>query len=177
MYRRGLATPVMVAASAMTIAGCTQIVAGTAQRAMHDEAGWARGYGYINDRCGLLHDSTVRDIAGADEIARPYSGAVCQYVLMRQSTALDITFSWFETGSLDRERGLAQSKKAQITELVIERHQALLARRSVTGNACAGTAATNPGVASWWVQVRGDAPIDPCQLAQTLLSKTLAADL
>jgi hypothetical protein len=167
----------MVVAAAMTIAACTHTVAGTAQRAVHQEAGSARGYGYINDRCGLLHDSTVRDIAGADEIVRPYSGAVCQYVLMRQSTTIDITFSWFEAGSLDRERGLAQAKKAQITEVVVERHQAFLARRSVTGNACAATAATNPGVASWWVQVRGDAPTDPCQVAQTLLSKTLAADL
>ncbi|HUM00612.1 MAG TPA: DUF3558 family protein, partial [Mycobacterium sp.] len=107
----------------------------------------------------------------------PYSGAVCQYVLRRQSTIIDLTYSWFETGSLERERDLAESNKAQITDAVVERHQAFLARRSVTGNGCSATAATNPGVASWWVQIRGDAPTDPCQVAQTLLSKTLSSDM
>jgi len=52
-----------------------------------------------------------------------------------------------------------------------------LARRSVTGNACSATADTNPGVASWWVQVRADEPLDPCQMAQTLLSKTLSSEM
>jgi hypothetical protein len=177
MYWRGLAAPVMVVAAATTIVGCTQTVAGTAERGIQGEADGARGYGYTNDRCGLLPDSTVRDVVGADEITRPYSGAVCQFVLMRQSTTVDVTFSWFETGSLERERGVAEAKKAQVTDTVVERHQAFLARRTVTGNGCAATAATNPGVASWWVQIRGNAPLDPCQLAQTLLSKTLAADL
>lgn len=167
----------MVVSALMTAVGCSRTVTGSAQRAVDAPTASSRGYGYTDDRCGLLHDSTVQEIVGADELVRPYSGAVCQYVLTRQSTVIDLTYSWFETGSLERERDLAESNKAQITDAVVERHQAFLARRSVTGNGCSATAATNPGVASWWVQIRGDAPTDPCQVAQTLLSKTLSSDM
>ena len=113
-----------------------------------------------------MQDITVQQIVGADKVVRPYSGAVCQYILTKQSTVIDLTYSWFETGSLDRERELAGANKAQITDVVVERHQAFLARRAVTGNACSATAATNPGVASWWVQIRGEAT-DPCQSPKT----------
>jgi hypothetical protein len=174
---RGLAAAVVVVSTVMTVIGCSRTVDGSAQRVVESRNTPARGYGYADDRCGLLHDSTVQDIVGADGLVRPYSGAVCQYVLTRGSMVIDLTFSWFETGSLDRERELAESNKAQITDVVIERRHAFLARRSVTGNACAATADTAPGVASWWVQFRGDAPTDPCHLAQTLLSRTLASDM
>ena len=42
-----------------------------------------RSYGYVDDRCGLLLDGSVQQTLGADHVVRPYSGAVCQYVLMR----------------------------------------------------------------------------------------------
>jgi Protein of unknown function (DUF3558) len=185
--RRGLTCAVAVFSTLVTAAGCSHAVTGSAHRAVeHDDAA-ARGYGYTDDRCGLLGDSSVQEIVGADNVFRTYSGAVCQYLLTRQSTTVDVTYSWFRTGSLDRERALAQSNSAQITDVEVERRQAFLARRSVTGNACSATAGTNPGVASWWVQIRGDAGLDvadgrlraiePCQLAQTLLSRTLSSDM
>ena len=56
----------------------------------------------------------IQETLSADHVVRPYSGAVCQYVLTRGETGsdvgagapqvIDVTFSWFETGSLDRER-------------------------------------------------------------------------
>ena len=131
-----------------------------------------RSYGYVDDRCGLLLDSTIQEVLGADDVVRPYSGAVCQYVLSRESgpdvgagappMTIDVTFSWFETGSLDRERALATERGAQITDTVVERHQAFLARRATTGAACSATAAAGPGVLSWWVQFRGQTTGDPC---------------
>lgn len=157
--------------------GCSHTVTGTAQRATHDETISERGYGYTADRCGLLGDNSIQQIVDADELIRPYSGAVCQFVLTKQSSFIDLTYSWFETGSLDRERQLAQANKAQISDVVVEGHQAFLARRSVTGNACSATAATKPGVASWWVQLRGGSSTDPCQIAQKLLAKTLSSDM
>ena len=167
----------MVASAVMTIVGCSRTVTGSPQRTVESGDTSARGYGYTDDRCGLLHDSTVQEIVHADDLVRPYSGAVCQYILARGSTIIDLTFSWFETGSLDRERALAESNNAQITDLVVERRRAFLARRSVTGSACWATADTSPGVASWWVQFRGDSTTDPCQVAQNLLTRTLASDM
>ena len=65
----------------------------------------------------MLVDSAIQQTIGADQIARPYSGAVCQYVLARglgpdvgaatPAVMIDVTFAWYETGSLDRERSLA----------------------------------------------------------------------
>ena len=118
---------------------------------------------------------------------RPYSGAVCQYVLERDSVPMsarcasdddvDVTFSWFETGNLDRERTLAEQRGAQITVTVVERHQAFLARRDTTGAGCSATAAAGSGVLSWWVQIRGKSDVDACKDAEKLLAATLSSEL
>ena len=136
-----------------------------------------RNYGYADDRCGLLLDSSVQQTLGADHIVRPYSGAVCQYVLMQGNKTVDVTFSWFEAGSLDRERTLANERGATVTDTDVERHKAFLARRDTTGVACSATAAAGTGVLSWWVQFRGQSTGDPCKDAEKLLSATLQSDL
>jgi hypothetical protein len=190
MRRRVVEAAAVAVTAVVTVAGCSHTVSGTAQRADSGGAGTDRGYGYVDDRCGLLVDSSVQEFLKADNIVRPYSGAVCQYVLSRKATPagpdagagappvmLDVVFSWFESGSLQRERAVAQDRKAQITDTVVERHQAFLARRDVTGAACSATAAAGPGVLSWWVQYRGQNGGDPCKDAQLLLSKTLQAEL
>jgi hypothetical protein len=163
--------------TAVAVAGCTSTVGGTAQRAQPAVPDPTRSYGYVDDRCGLLLDASIQETLGADHVVRPYSGAVCQYVLARGEVNLDVTFSWFESGSLDRERELATERGATITETDIERHKAFLARRDTTGAACAATAAAGTGVLSWWVQFRGQSAGDPCQDAEKLLSATLQSDL
>jgi Protein of unknown function (DUF3558) len=170
-------TAVMAVSTLMTVGGCAVTVAGTPQRVTENAAAAERGYGYADERCGLLSDATVREIVGGERALRPYSGAVCQYIVTRHSAIVDVTYSWFEAGSLDRELALAKTNKAQVSNMVIQRREAFIARRSVTGTSCSATAATNPGVASWWVQTRGDAGIDSCRVAQALLDKTLSSEL
>jgi hypothetical protein len=161
----------------VTAGGCSQTVSGAARRAHPAVPDPDRSYGYVDDRCGLLEDSTIQEMLTADNVVRPYSGAVCQYVLERDSTMIDVVFSWFETGSLDRERTLAEQRGAQITEKVVERHQAFLARRDTHGAGCAATAAAGPGVLSWWVQYRDKADADTCKDAEKLLAATLSSEL
>jgi len=161
----------------VAVAGCSQTVGGTALRAQSGVPDPTRSYGYVEDRCGLLVDSSIQQAIGADHIVRPYSGAVCQYVLARGSAMVDVTFSWYETGSLDRERALATQRGATITEKVVERHQAFLARRYTTGAACSATAAAGTGVLSWWVQYRSQHNGDPCKDAEKLLTATLQSDM
>lgn len=161
----------------MTVAGCAHTVSGTAQRAQLGVPDPDRSYGYLHDRCGLLADETVQQTLGADSVVRPYSGAVCQYVLMRGDARVDVTFAWFETGSLDRERALADDRGAEVTDTVIDRHSAFLARRDVTGAACSATAAAGTGVLSWWVQLRNPSAGDPCGDAEKLLSATLQSEM
>jgi hypothetical protein len=171
--------PVAVVAvtAVVTVAGCSQTVSGTARRAQSAVPDPNRSYGYVDDRCGLLVDGSIQQAIGADHIVRPYSGAVCQYVLARGSAMVDVTFSWYETGSLDRERTLATERGATVTEKVVERHQAFLARRDTTGAACSATAAAGTGVLSWWVQFRGQPNGDPCKDAEKLLTATLQSDM
>lgn len=176
----------VVAVTAVAIlVGCSQTVTGTARQARHEVPDPNRSYGYTQDRCGLLVDGSVQEVIGANDVVRPYSGAVCQYVLSRDwdvgpaapPVMIDVTFSWFDTGSLDRERVLATRRGAKVTEKVLERHDAFLARRDVTGAACSATAAAGTGVLSWWVQFRGQTAGDPCIDAEKLLSATLQSDL
>jgi hypothetical protein len=166
------------AVTAMTVAaGCAQTVTGSAERAMPGVPDPDRSYGYVEDRCGLLLDTSIQETLGAENVTRPYSGAVCQYVLSRGSAMLDVTYSWFETGTLDRERQVAEQRDADITDVLVERHQAFLARRDTTGAACSATAAAGTGVLSWWVQLRDQADGDPCGDAQKLLTATLSSDM
>lgn len=164
-----------------TAAGCSHTVSGTAQRSDPGVPDPDRSYGYVDDRCGLLDNSTIQATLGADEVTRPFSGAVCQYILMRGSgtgaATIDVVFSWFDAGSLERERAVATARGAAITDLVVERHKAFFARRDTTGAACSATAAAGSGVLSWWVQYRGQSTEDPCRDAETLLSATLRSDL
>ena len=171
--------PVAVVAvtAVVAAAGCSHTVSGTARRAQSAVPDPNRSYGYVDDRCGLLVDGSIQQTIGADHIVRPYSGAVCQYVLARGSAMVDVTFSWYESGSLDRERVLATERGATITEKVVERHEAFLARRDTTGAACSATAAAGTGVLSWWVQFRGQPNGDPCQDAEKLLTATLQSDM
>ncbi len=171
--------PVAVVAvtAVVTVVGCSQTVSGTARRSQSGVPDPNRSYGYVDDRCGLLVDSSIQQTIVADDIVRPYSGAVCQYVLARGSAMIDVTFSWYETGNLDRERTLATERGATVTEKVVERHQAFLARRDTTGAACSATAAAGTGVLSWWVQFRGQRTGDPCKEAEKLLTATLQSDM
>ena len=172
----------------MAAAGCVQQVGGIAQPVRAAGAdGYAdaeRGYGYTDNRCGLLTDDSVQSILAVDDVVRPYSGAVCQYVLTRGEAMIDATFAWFDSGDLGRERALALDRGAEVSDTVIERRTAFLARRDITGSACAATAAAGGGVLSWWVQVRGGggksgdpSGVDACPDAQKLLSATLRSDL
>jgi hypothetical protein len=168
---------VLAVTAVVTVAGCSQTVGGTARRTQPGVPDPNRSYGYADDRCGLLVDGSIQEVIGADDLVRPYSGAVCQYVLSRNSAMIDVTFSWFETGNIDRERALANERGAKVTEKVVERHDAFLARRDTTGAACSATAAAGTGVLSWWVQFRDQTTGDPCIDAEKLLSATLQSDL
>ncbi|WP_299561801.1 DUF3558 domain-containing protein [uncultured Mycolicibacterium sp.] len=165
---------VLLAAVVATVGGCTRTVTGTAQRGTPEAT---RDYGYVEDRCGLLLDTTVQQLLGGDEIVRPYSGAVCQYILHRGPDVTDVVYFWFESGDIDRERAVAAERGATLSDTVVERRHAFLARRDAGGAACAATAAAGGGVLSWWVQFRDRHDGDPCAEAEKLLAATLSADM
>lgn len=163
--------------TSVAVGACAQTVGGSARRSVPHAEEPGRSYGYVDDRCGMLADSSVQESLRAQDVVRPYSGAVCQYILDRGSTIVDVTFSWFDTGTLDRERALALARGATVSDTEIERHPTLLATRSVTGSGCSATASANPGVLSWWVQIRGQRDADACADAKKLLAATLSSEM
>jgi hypothetical protein len=169
---------VFTAVTVALVAGaCTQTVDGDAERARPEVPDPDRSYGYVDDRCGLLLDDTVKDLLEAETVTRGYSGAVCQYVLSTPGGLIDVVYTWFESGTFDRERDLADSRGESVTDQVIVRHPAFLAQRPDNAAACAATAAAGTGVLSWWVQYRPHAGEDPCAAAEKLLSATLSGDM
>lgn len=177
-FKRPFAWKFVAVTAAVAAAGCTQSVDGSAQRARPAVPDPERSYGYVDDRCGLLLDDSIRDLLSADSIVRPYSGAVCQYVLGTPSGGLvDVVFSWFDTGSLERERALAEQRGSRITDKEVARHPAFLVQRPENLTACSATAAAGSGVLAWWVQFRPQNGQDPCEAAEKLLSATLSADM
>ncbi len=182
MRWRVKAVAIAAVTAVVTVAGCAQTVTGTAQRAKLTVPDPERSYGYVDNRCGLLEDSSIQEMLGAENVVRPYSGAVCQYVLERGSgsgpgTVVDVVYSWFEAGNLDRERALAEQRGAQVTDKVIERHEAFVARRDRDGSGCSATTAAGTGVLSWWVQTRAQTDANTCKDAEKLLAATLSSDL
>ena len=87
MRWRVKAVAIAAVTAVVTVAGCAQTITGTAQRANPAVPDPERSYGYVDNRCGLLEDSSIQEMLGAQSVVRPYSGAVCQYVLERDSGA------------------------------------------------------------------------------------------
>lgn len=174
----GFAVVTVAVGAATSTAACTRTTAGDAQRARVSAPDPDRSYGYVDDRCGLLLDETVGEILDAETIARPYSGAVCQYVMAASDGGMiDVVYTWFESGTFERERELAEQRGAVVTDEDIARHPAFISRRPDNAAACSATAAAGTGVLSWWVQYRTDAATDPCEAAENLLSATLSGDM
>jgi len=159
----------------VAVAACSQTVPGTAERPPADPPDEQRSYGYVDDRCGLLDDDAVRDLLGANNVVRPFSGAVCQYVLATDRGLIGVVFSWFDRGTLARERAVAAERGSRITDVELTRQPAFLARRPDNPDACSATVDAGSGVLTWWVQHRpgGD---DACRDAEKLLIATLSAD-
>jgi hypothetical protein len=172
---RDLTVAVAAAVATAVVAACSETVPGTAERAPIGASDQQRSYGYADEGCGLLDDDAVKDLLGANHVVRPFSGAVCQYVLASDGGLVDVVFSWFELGTLDRERAVATERGSRITDLEVTRHPAFLARRLDNPDACSATAGAGSGVLTWWVQHRPGSD-DPCRDAEKLLSATLSAD-
>src|SRR5258707_1325848 len=66
--------PVAVVAvtAGVTGAGCSQTVGGTARRSQSRAPAPNRSYGYVDNRCGLLADSSIQQTIGAAHLLRPF---------------------------------------------------------------------------------------------------------
>lgn len=166
-----------LAALAM-LTGCSQTVEGAAARAGSADVprnnDSQRQYPNLLKECDVLTEDILAETVGADplDIQSTFVGAVCRWQAANPSGLVDITRFWFELGSLDHEREVAQELNYDIEDRSIAGIQSIVMRPNDPNGAC-GVASDAAGVVGWWVNPQAPG-IDACGMAIKLMELTLA---
>lgn len=114
-------------------------------------------------------DVIVETVGGSGWPFQYFHGAVCMWRINSSAGSIDVTFGWFENGSVRAEERTAHSLGYEIAPVTVEGTTGFSQRRPGTPPTCALTAPYS-GVITWWVQ-GGSA--DPCETASQLMKLTL----
>lgn len=176
MTKRILA--VVVAGLALT--GCARTVDGTALVAGAGDVprnnDSQEQYPNLLKECDVLTEDILAETVGADplDIQSTFIGAVCRWQAANPAGLIDITRFWFEQGSLDNERQVAQALNYQIEERRIAGIQSIVMRTGDATGSC-GVASDAAGVVGWWINPQAPG-IDACGQAIKLAELTLATN-
>ncbi len=160
------------------VAGCSRSVDGTAMKegtgSVPRNNDSQRTYPNLLKECDVLTADVIAKTVGADpaDIRSTFVGAVCRWQAANPVGLIDITRFWFELGSLDNEKKVAQSLNYQIENRSIAGVPSIVMRTSDPNGAC-GTASDAAGVVGWWVNPQAPG-IDACAQAIKLMELTLA---
>ncbi len=166
----------VLAAATLTV-GCGRTVEGTATKAgtgdvpRNDDS--MKKYPNLLKECDVLTQDILAETVGADplDIQSTFVGAICRWQALNPAGLIDITRFWFEQGSLDNERQVAQKLNYKIENRRINGVDSIVLHTTDANGAC-GVASDAAGVVGWWVnpQVPG---IDACGMAIKLMELTL----
>ncbi len=176
--RRVLVAVVAVLGAVTMLVGCSRSVEGTAMRAgagdvpRNDNS--QRQYPNLLKECEVLTEDVLAKTVGADplDIQSTFVGAVCRWQALNPAGLIDITRFWFEQGSLDNERQVAQQLKYQIENRAVAGVPSIVMRPNDPNGSC-GVASDAAGVVGWWVNPQSPG-IDACGMAVKLMELTLA---
>lgn len=157
--------------------GCTRAVdgqaikAGTGSVARNDDS--EKTYPNLLKECDVLTTDILAKTVGADplDIQSTFVGALCRWQAANPSGLIDITRFWFEQGSLDNERNVAEFLKYQVESRSIAGVQSIVMKPN-DGNGACGVASDAAGVVGWWVNPQAPG-IDACGQAIKLMELTL----
>ena len=178
LFRRTAVAVVAVLAVFSLLTGCTKTVEGTAAKSGTGEAprnnDSERQYPNLLKECEVLTEDILAETVGADplDIQSTFVGAVCRWQAANPRGLIDITRFWFEQGSLDNERDIAQQLNYQITDKRVAGIDSIEMRPNDPNGAC-GVASDAAGVVGWWVNPQSPG-IDACAMALKLMELTLA---
>jgi len=166
-------------APALLTAGCAQTVGGTAMKA---GTGGSRGensadkYPNLLKECDVLTSDVLAKTVGADplDIQSTFVGAVCRWQALNPAGLIDITRFWYEQGSLDNERKVADFMKYKTENRAINGIASIVMRANDPNGGC-GVASDAAGVVGWWVNPQSPG-IDACGQAIKLMELTLATN-
>jgi Protein of unknown function (DUF3558) len=174
---------VAVLAAALTVVavagGCSRAVSGTAIKAGAQTPrnnNSEQQYPNLLKECDVLTSDVLAKTVGADplDIQSTFVGAVCRWQAANPAGLIDITRFWFEQGSLDNERKVAENLKYQIESRSIAGVQSIVMHPNDPNGAC-GVASDAGGVVGWWVNPQAPG-IDACGMAIKLMELTLATN-
>ena len=176
--RRLLAGAMVMVVAAGVVTGCSKVVDGTAAR---EGAGPRNNdseqtYPNLLKECDVLTADVIAKTVGADpaDIQSTFVGAVCRWQAANPAGLVDITRFWYEQGSLDNERKVAQNLKYQIESRSINGVPSIVMRTNDPNGAC-GVASDAAGVVGWWINPQAPG-IDACAQAIKLMELTLATN-
>ena len=163
------------------LTGCAHTVGGTAMKtgsggtARNDNS--AQQYPNLLKECDVLTSDVLAKTVGADplDIQSTFVGAVCRWQAANPAGLIDITRLWFEQGSLDNERKVAQALKYQIETRSINGIASIVMRVPGDPNGGCGVASDAAGVVGWWVNPQAPG-IDACAQAGKLMELTLSTN-
>lgn len=134
------------------------------------ESGGPKQFDKLLRECEAVSDDVIVDTVGGSGLPNQYfHGAVCMWRINSTAGSVDVTFGWFENGSVRAEEKTARALGYEITTTTVEGTTGFYQRRPGTPATCAVTAPYS-GVITWWVQ-GGSA--DPCETASQLMKLTL----
>jgi hypothetical protein len=172
---------VTVALSALfVLTGCSRSVDGNAVKAGSGNVprnnDSEQQYPNLLEECDVLTTDILAKTVGADplDIQSTFVGAVCRWQAANPAGLVDITRFWYEQGSLDNERKVAQFLKYQIENRSIAGVPSIVMRTNDPNGSC-GVASDAAGVVGWWVNPQAPG-IDACAQAIKLMELTLATN-
>jgi hypothetical protein len=166
MMRRVIAVTVAAASVLAIVGGCARTVDGTPVKSGSggppSNGNSAQQYPNLLKECDVLADDIIAKTVGADplDIQSTFVGAVCRWQAANPAGLVDITRFWFEQGSLDNERKIAENLKYQIEQKSIAGVRSIVMRPADPNGAC-GVASDAGGVVGWWVNPQAPG-IDAC---------------
>jgi hypothetical protein len=130
-------------------------------------------YPNLLKECDVLTEDILAKTVGADplDIQSTFVGAICRWQAANPAGLIDITRFWFEQGSLDNERKVAQNLNYQIESRRINGVDSIVLKTTDANGAC-GVVSDAAGVVGWWVNPQAPG-IDACGMAVKLMELTL----
>jgi hypothetical protein len=172
---------IAVALAVLTaLTGCTRSVGGTAVKAGAGDIPRnntsEQQYPNLLKECEVLTTDILAKTVGADplDIQSTFVGAICRWQAANPDGLIDITRLWFEEGSLNNERKVAEGLKYQIETRAIQGVQSIVMRPNDPNGSC-GVASDAAGVVGWWINPQAPG-IDACAQAIKLMELTLSTN-
>ncbi len=163
--RRTVALAACVMAACLVITGCSRTVHGDAAAGGAGEGPAAQKYAKLLEECAVVPEDAIAQITGVQVVWGTFSGAVCRWRSL--DGAADIQLNWFETGTLEREKAVAERLGYTAEPVRVSGALAYVLHPGNDPSSCGALGrAGGAGVIGWWVH---STPAEPCEAARKLL--------